>query len=490
MTLDIVRRTGHHLRPDPSRVLSRIFVAGQDNFGTRQTRGSIVLNRIMQLSEPEVEATLADVIGRFGDRHPGLSFTLDRHAQRFARRMLIDHEISESRWKLIGATFTSEVAVEGASLSNPSAVVFHDQSAVPSGGVRFAMTVRCIGEGHRSSIGFRLGVLDAAGSVFIEPARHQLTSGSYGEAPLHKRSFMHLARDRDMHAENAEFVLADLGEQFNHSQLEVQLSRLLHNRETLLNVEGTIKQFRDIAERSYSVRFSPDSDISERVLWPLAAAEQNGMEDARCVRLNDANSPLFVATYTAFDGRTISQQLLTTDDFQTFIVHPITGAAAGGKGLAIFPRKVHGKFVALSRADHESNAITFSDCLEHWEESVTIQVPRRPWEIIQMGNSGSPIETEAGWLVLTHAVGPMRTYYISALLLDLDDPTRVIASLEEPLISPLHEDRNGYVPNVVYSCGSLAHNDTLMVPFGIADNSIGIATTQISAVLERLGVRA
>jgi predicted GH43/DUF377 family glycosyl hydrolase len=293
-----------------------------------------------------------------------------------------------------------------------------------------------------------------------------------------------------MHAENAEFVLADLGEQFNHSQLEVQLSRLLHNRETLLNVEGTIKQFRDIAERSYSVRFSPDSDISERILWPLAAAEQNGMEDARCVRLNDANSPLFVATYTAFDGRTISQQLLTTDDFQTFIVHPITGAAAGGKGLAIFPRKVHGKFVALSRADHESNAITFSDCLEHWQESVTIQVPRRPWEIIQMGNSGAPIETEAGWLVLTHAVGPMRTYYISALLLDLDDPTRVIASLDEPLISPLHEDRNGYVPNVVYSCGSLAHNDTLMMPFGIADNSIGIATTQISAVLNRLGVRS
>lgn len=486
MTHDIVRRTEHRLMPDPSRVLSRMFVAGQDNYGTRQTRGTVVLNRVMQLSEQEVEAALADVVGRFGDRHPGLAFTLDRHAQRFARRMLIDHEISESRWKLIGATFTNEVAIEGASLSNPSAVPHHDQTAVPDGAVRFVMSVRCIGEGHRSSIGFRLGTLHRSGEVSLEPVQHALTSGIYGEAPLHKRSFMHLTRDRDSHAENAEYVLSDLGEQFNHSQLEVQLSRLLHNRETLLNVEGTIKQFRDIAERSYSVRFPPDTDVSERVLWPLAAAEQNGMEDARCVRLVDDGTPRYAATYTAFDGRHISQQLLTTEDFQTFVVHPITGAAAGGKGLAIFPRRVGGKFVALSRADHESNSVAFSDCLEHWEDSVTIQTPRRPWEIIQMGNSGPPIETEAGWLVLTHAVGPMRTYHISAILLDLDDPTRVVASLDEPLLSPQHGDRNGYVPNVVYSCGSFAHGDTLLMPFGIADHSIGIATSSIDAILARL----
>ena len=486
MTLDIVHRTDHHLRPDPSRVLSRMFVAGQDNFGTRQTRGTIVLNRVMQLTEQEVEAALADVVGRFGDRHPGLTFTLDRHAQRFARRMLINHEISESRWKLIGATFTNEVAIEGVSLSNPSAVPYHDQSAVPDGGIRFVMTARCISEGHRSSIGFRLGILDRAGGVSLEPVRNALTSGTFGEAPLHKRSFMHLTRDRDSHAENAEFVLTDLGEQFNHSQLEVQLSRLLHNRETLLNVESTIRQFREIAERSYSVRFPPDSDVSERVLWPLAAAEQNGMEDARCVRLDDNGTTRYVATYTAFDGRHISQQLLNTEDFKTFTIHPITGSAAGGKGLAIFPRRVGGTYVALSRADHESNSITFSDRLEHWEESVTIQVPRRPWEIIQMGNSGPPIETEAGWLVLTHAVGPMRTYYISAILLDLDDPTRVIASLDEPLLSPQHGDRNGYVPNVVYSCGSFAHGDTLLMPFGIADQSIGIATSSIDAILARL----
>jgi len=488
VTMDIVHRTGHHLRPDPSRVLSRIFVAGQDNFGTRQTRGTVVLHRIMQLTDQEVEMALADVVGRFGDRHSGLSFTFDRHAQRFARQMLIDHEISESRWRLIGAAFTNEVAVEGASLSNPSAVEYHDQSAVPPGGLRFLMTVRCIGEGHRSSIGFRLGTLDHVGNVTLEPVHNALTSGTYGEAPLHKRSFMHLASERDTHAENAEFVLSDLDEQFNHSQLEVQLSRLLHNRQTLLNVEATIKRFRDIAERSYSVRFSPDSDVSERILWPLAAAELNGMEDARCVRITEDGSSRYVASYTAFDGRNISQQLLITEDFQNFIIHPLTGAAAGGKGLAIFPRKVGGQYVALSRADHESNSITFSDCLEHWEDSVTIQVPRRPWEIIQMGNCGAPIETSAGWLVLTHAVGPMRTYYISALLLDREDPTRVIASLEEPLISPQHDDRNGYVPNVVYSCGGLAHHDTLMVPFGIADNSIGIATTSINAVLARLGV--
>jgi predicted GH43/DUF377 family glycosyl hydrolase len=211
------------------------------------------------------------------------------------------------------------------------------------------------------------------------------------------------------------------------------------------------------------------------------------MEDARCVRFTDKDgSVTYLATYTAFDGLHITQQLLRTRDFLTFTIHPVTGASAGGKGLAIFPRQVDGKYVALSRADHESNSIAFSDTLEHWEGRHIVQVPRRPWEIIQLGNCGSPIETSEGWLVLTHAVGPMRTYYISAMLLDIADPTKVIASLDEPLIAPRQEVRHGYVPNVVYSCGSLRVDDLLMMPFGIADQSIGIGTLKVSELVGAL----
>lgn len=294
-----------------------------------------------------------------------------------------------------------------------------------------------------------------------------------------------------MFGENAQFVLDDLGHSFSHSQLEVQLNRLLHNRDTFLNVDQTIRRFREVAERSYSVRFSPDTDISERVLWPLAAVEEHGMEDARCVRFADKDgSTIYLATYTAFDGMRISQQIMRTHDFINFTMHPVTGSSSGGKGLAIFPRPINGQYAALSRADHESNSIAFSETLEHWDDHQTIQVPKRPWEIIQLGNCGSPIETERGWLVLTHAVGPMRTYYISALLLDLHDPTRVIASLDEPLVAPSNEARHGYVPNVVYSCGSLRVDDLLMMPFGIADQSIGVSTAKVSALVDALLAKA
>jgi predicted GH43/DUF377 family glycosyl hydrolase len=489
--MELVTPTDHHLLPDPSRVLPRLFVAGQDNYGTRQTRGTVVLNRIMELSEHEVALALGDVEGRFGERHANLNFTLDQHAQRLARKLLQNRDISDARWKLIGATFTMEYAIEGASLSNPSAVLHPSQASTPDDASRFVMTTRCIGEGHRSSIGFRAGRISSTGEVSFEPVKSSLSTGTYGEAPLFKRSFTHLLSERDMFGENAQFVLDDLGHSFSHSQLEVQLNRLQHNRDTFLNVDQTIRRFREIAERSYSVRFSPDTDISERVLWPLAAVEEHGMEDARCVRFtNQDGSVTFFATYTAFDGFRISQQIMRTKDFLNFTMHPVSGPSAGGKGLAIFPRMIDGKYVALTRADHESNSIVFSESLEHWNEHHTIQVPKRPWELIQLGNCGSPIETDRGWLVLTHAVGPMRTYYISALLLDLHDPTRVIASLDEPLISPSNDKRHGYVPNVVYSCGSLCVGDMLMIPFGIADQSIGVSTARVSAIVDVLLAKA
>jgi predicted GH43/DUF377 family glycosyl hydrolase len=349
------------------------------------------------------------------------------------------------------------------------------------------MSVRGIGEGHRSSIGFRTGVVDQWGGVTIDAPSSRLESGTIGEVVYGPSNFRGLLESYSDFGENARAVFGRLGERFTMSELEEQLNCLLHDHETYRNAEDTVHHFRTIAERSYAVSFSVASDVSERILWPHAWAEWRGMEDARLVQFrHDDGSVSYYGTYTAFDGVNISQQMFATEDFVDFRMFPASGRAAVGKGLALFPRRIGGSYVALSRSDNESNSVAFSDDIDHWSDSEVLQAPRRPWEIIQLGNSGSPLETDAGWLVITHAVGPFRTYYLSAVLLDLTDPTRIIGSLQEPLLAPITRERDGYVPNVVYSCGSLLHGDVLMIPFGIADNSIGIATVDKDALLDRL----
>ncbi len=486
----LARRTSIHLTPDPTRVVARLFVAGQEDYGSKQSRTSLVVDRVLALSEDDVRRALEDVTARFGDRHNDLPYWLDLHAHRVASRVEPGAHLTEERWKLIGAFFTHEFSVEGAALCNPSIVLHPDQSNLAHGNVRFIMSVRGVGEGHRSSIGFRTGEITASGDVCLHTAHSHLVTGFRTDSYLRQMAFFGLLQAVDDFGENAKFVLDQLPEEFTVSELEEQLTRLLHDRDTYRDAEATVHHFRAIAERSYAVSFPPETDVSERILWPHASAEWRGMEDARFVQFHQKNAsidhPDYFATYTAFDGTNISQQLLHTHDFETFTTYPMAGAAARGKGMALFPRKVGGQYVALSRADHESNSIAYSDHIEYWSRSHLLQTPARPWEIIQLGNCGSPIETEAGWLVLTHGVGAMRTYHISALLLDKDDPMRIIGSLDEPLLSPSEAERDGYVPNVVYSCGSLLHEKHLVLPFGIADNSIGVATANIDDVLNRL----
>jgi predicted GH43/DUF377 family glycosyl hydrolase len=434
-----------------------------------------------------VEAALNDVLLRFGNRHDDIHYWLDLHAHRVTNRLDAPIRLSDNRWRLIGAYFTHEFSVEGAALTNPSVVRHPDQTDVERGWCRFAMSARCIGEGHRSSIGFRTGVVSDLGDVVMDPVASDIDVGLHSEGYLRDVAFRGLLESMGDLGENAQRVLHQLGDVFHPSDLEEQLNRLVHDRDTYRNTEVTAHHFRQIADRSYSVSFSADSHLSERVIWPQAQAEWRGMEDARFVEFDDPEmGRIYFATYTAFDGVDVAQQLLSTRDFLTFEITPVSGAAARGKGLAIFPRKVGGRFAALSRADRETNSITFSDHLEYWNESTAIQLPRRSWEVIQLGNCGSPIETSAGWLVMTHAVGPMRTYCISALLLDRHDPERVIGSLGTPLLVPSELEQDGYVPNVVYSCGSMRFENTLLIPFGIADQSIGVATAELDRVLDRL----
>ena len=483
----LVRQLVNTLKPDGSRVISRLFVAGQEDFGVKQSRTTMVIDRVLSLTEEEVRVALDDVYARFVGRHDEIKRDLELHAHRVANRVAVGALLSEERWSLIGAYFTHEFSIEGASLTNPSMVMHPDQENVPSGSVRFAMSVRGIGEGHRSSIGFRSGTVSADGELTVDAPGVHPVIGTHWEPLLEQANFRGLLFELDEVGENARYVLDQLGPTFTVKELNDVLFRIMDDHDTFRNADQTVHRFRLITERNYCITFPVTRELSERVLWPVSSAEWRGMEDARFVRFqHDDGSINYYATYTAFDGINISQQLLCTNDFAAFETHPISGAAAHGKGMAIFPRKIGGQYFAMSRSDHESNSVAVSDQLMHWNQSVPVMTPIRPWELVQLGNCGSPIETEAGWILLTHGVGPMRTYSISASLLDLNDPMRVLGNLDQPLISPHPEQRDGYVPNVVYSCGAMPFGNQLVMPFGISDQSIGFAIVDINELLTRL----
>jgi predicted GH43/DUF377 family glycosyl hydrolase len=388
---------------------------------------------------------------------------------------------------LLGSMFTSEYAIEGAALCNPSVVAHPNQAGTASGALRFVMGVRGIGEGHRSSIGFRTGLVDGQGRVTIDEPAPFAVVGATRAALLDEAIFRAELARLDDAGEAADYVLGALGDRFTRADLDEQLDKLQSNLSTRGHAVATISDIRAIAERFYAVEFPDDTALSERVLWPAMAAEDAGMEDARFVRfVDDDGSVTLYATYTAYSGSQISQQLLATGDFKSFTSSPLVGRAAANKGLALFPRRIRGRFAAMSRSDRESNTVAFSDQLCVWTSALPCQRPVLAWETLQLGNCGPPIETDAGWLVLTHGVGPMRTYSIGAILLDLDDPTKILGHLRYPLLSPAADEQNGYVPNVVYSCGGLVHADTLVLPYGISDAAIGIATVPLSELLDAL----
>jgi predicted GH43/DUF377 family glycosyl hydrolase len=482
MTLPNITDTGIRLAPDLGRVITRFFVPGREDSGPGDSRATPVVDRILALDEATVDASMASIDERFTSRHADLHDEFLAHAELVGSRIADGVDLSAARRLLVGASFTHEYSIEGAALCNPSAVLHPVQDG--SGDAAFVVSVRCIGEGHRSSIGFRTGTVTAGGDVEMdEPSKFCRTASP--QPGLHHRSVFHTRLDErgDDH-ENAAAVLDSLPPTFQDEELEAGIAGLMADQATR-NTLQTVANLRDIAVSSYSLTFPPTSQLSERVLWPHAPSESHGMEDARFVRFtSDTGETCYLATYTAYDGRNISQQLLTTVDFVSFTSTPMAGSAATGKGLAIFPRKIGGEYVALSRSDRETNSVAFSSDLLCWPTSSTIQVPTQAWEVLQLGNCGSPIETDRGWLVLTHGVGPMRTYAMSAILLDLDDPTQVVARSTEPLLAPTQTTQDGYVPNVVYSCGALAHNGTLVIPYGVADQTIAIATVNIEELLD------
>ncbi len=485
------------IRADPTRNVTRLFIPGREEVGPGNSRAGVVIDRVMQMSEADVAETMDEINRRFAHRHRDFDSTLLQNEAAVDSRIDSGVVLSPERRRLIGACFTHEYSTESAALCNPSVVLApitpvtsgddEDGDDGGEGDVAFVMSVRGIGEGHRSSIGFRTGILDRFGKLTVnEPGPYPVIATT-SPSRHRRRVFESMLSDSHEDAENSAFVLSSLPDEFDDAELEERIALLAADQTTRRGTEATIASIRFVASSSYAKCFEPETDLSERVLWPHSPAESHGMEDARFVRFTDDDGSVsYLATYTAFDGILVAQHLLETKDFRLFDMSPLSGDAAVGKGLAIFPRKIQGRYAALSRSDRETNTITFAEHVNHWADTAILQVPEEPWEIIQLGNCGSPIETDRGWLVLTHGVGPMRTYSLGVLLLDLENPEKVLARSTKPILSPSEEHREGYVPNVVYSCGGFAVGDTLVLPYGMADQAIGVTTFSINEILASL----
>jgi predicted GH43/DUF377 family glycosyl hydrolase len=468
-------------------VISKPFFPGVDLFPDGRTRVQRIVSRILAMPEETVVSTLAETCARFESRHVDLISVLEQRFAMMARHVPDSNELSLERRRLIGAYFTHEYSIDAAALSNPSLVQAPYQEGVPAGSLRFIMSLRAIGEGHLSSIQFRSGVIDAAGHIALDAATPFARTALHRPPLYEKVTFRAKLSELGAYTETAQRVLEPLPEHFTLERLE---DAMREAERPSGGDQGALQALRTIhwlATSNYESTFHADSQVSERVIFPSGPTESQGMEDARFVRFcYEDGSVTYFAPYTAFDGYRILPQLIETRDFITFRITTLNGRAAANKGIALFPRKIGGRFVALARLDNENNHLIRSDNVRFWHERETIQVPEQPWELIQLGNCGSPIETEAGWLVITHGVGPLRQYCLGALLLDLHDPARIIGCLREPLLAPAADERDGYVPNVLYSCGSMAFAGLLVLPYGFSDVGTRIATLKIEDLLTAL----
>ena len=478
----LVQRRPTVLSAESSRVITRPHIPGD------KARIKVLIDRVSKLSDEDVQHLLEAVIQDFSGRHRNFRKVLQRNFGRIAEHVPKRTTLSSEQQLLLGAYFTAEYSVEAAALFNPSIVPHPNQKGVGKESQRFVMSFRATGEGHVSSIEFRSGMIDENHDIYFDPISQYVATPEMHTDPVYNRlHFQRKLEELGVRDRVTNQLLEGLGETFTFDELENQIKKLRSTKYRLKDKQHAIDTAYWLARSNYEVLFGPDEQISERVIFPVSENESSGIEDARFVRFeNDDKSVIYYATYTAYNGFAILPQILETTDFLTFKMHTMSGNAAQNKGMALFPRKINGKFVMLSRQDGVNNYIMFSDSVRFWNEAQLLQEPVHPLEFVQVGNCGSPVETSAGWLALFHGVGPMRRYSIWAELLDLDDPLQVIGRLDEPILTPDEHERDGYVPNVVYTCGSMIHGDTLIIPYGIADQRCRVATVSVSELLSRL----
>ena len=482
-----VRHSDLVLRPEHGRVLARPF------HPANRERSTDLCSLVMALPESEVRRQLVEVESGFGHRHAQFrELLLARFEELQSGRsplMQGGEDLTAERRLLLGAYFTHEYSLEGAALFNPSIVPHPDQSDVPHGSLRFILSLRATGEGHISSITFRTGYVDGQGAISITTRSRYCLEGTTARDALQSKSL--LARriaEHDLVGDLPRQVLDDLRDPFTLDELEASVRRATgHPDERAPGDAAASNRILELARSNFEVTFPPETRLSERVLFPRTAAQRNGIEDARFVRfLDDDGSATFYATFTAYDGRHIVPQFLETSDFVRFRFVALNGPAVRNKGMALFPRRIRGRFAMLGRQDGGNILVGFSDHLHFWREMELVVKPAFPWEFVQIGNCGSPIETEAGWLVLSHGVGAMRRYCIGAFLLDRDDPTKVVGRLREPLLQPSDREREGYVPNVVYSCGCILHGKQLVIPYAFSDSATSFANLPVAELLAKM----
>jgi predicted GH43/DUF377 family glycosyl hydrolase len=421
----VLNRQALQLRPDPTRVIVRAFKPAtepRDLNPTDKTRANHIVERVLALDPDTAARQLTDVLENFLGRHRNLLQTFEARAAEM-EEALADHAVfTQVQRQLVGAFFLNEYSFEASALFNPSIVAHPDQSGTPQGSLRFILSLRAVGEGHVSSLTFRSGLIAEDGTVVVNPAARLASS--------------------------PDFVRPTSG----------------------------------AAGDDIEVRFAAGEDISERVIFPVTEAQSNGIEDARFVQFGAAEK-IYYATYTAYSGRAIRSELIETSDFVSFRLSALKGGAARNKGMALFPRKLDGKYAMIARQDNENLYLIYSDDLYTWNDGQPILKPRYPWEFVQIGNCGSPIELDEGWLLLTHGVGPVRKYSIGAALLDKRNPSKVLGRLREPLLRPDPSEREGYVPNVVYTCGAMRHRDKIIFPYAVSDTFCNFATIEIASLI-------
>lgn len=477
-----------HFTPDDSRVVTRFFTPGNSK------RIENIFDRILLLSDQKTTQILDDTIKRFSKRHRNIKRIFKDNFDQINQEIKFNNDFTLNQKLLIGSYFTMEYSIESAALFNPSVVLHPEQIDTESDRIKVLLSFRAVGEGHISSIVFRRGIIKSNGELVMQKNSALVERVDRTPDPsYHKNDFSLKMKELGAYHSVAK-ILDNLLEEFTFAELKESIAlfrkkKELKHKKIGRTCEEAIDTLLWLANANYEIKFSSELDISARVIFPVSNNEIKGVEDARFVLFKNGNGlgkNVYYATYTAYNGFKALPQLIETVDFCHFKVSVLLGEGSKGKGMAIFPRKIKGKYVTISRNDNENLYIMFSDNIKHWETPILLKPPSFYWEFFQIGNCGSPIETEKGWLLLIHGVGPVRTYTISAILLDLEDPTKVIGLLNEPFLIPSEEERNGYVPNVVYSCGAIIHKDMLIIPYAMADSRSGIASLHLQDLFNKM----
>ncbi len=456
-----------------------------------QERTRALIYKVLHMSTEDREKVFDQILRNFSNRHRNITRIFEKNfenVKEIVHGLGIDPDTLDIKKKLtIGAYFTMEFSIEATAFFNPSIVEDPYQGDLLPGQKRIIVSFRATGEGHISSLVFRSGIIDENNNLTFKPASGLVDVPEIITRYIYeKRTFLNKLEEMNIKKDVIDLVMNQLGDHFKYGELQAAIENVIQKKDLSITRKKVVNAIKWLASSHYEVMFSLDTAISERVLFPISYSESNGIEDARFVRFSDEDgSIIYYATYTAYDGYSILPKLIETKDFYHFKVVPIHGEYSQHKGMALFPRKIKGEYAMLSRIDGVNNYVMFSDNINLWLKAKKILEPVYPWELVQIGNAGSPIETEHGWLVITHGVGPMRTYCLGASLLDLENPTKIIGRLKEPLLVANEEEREGYVPNVVYSCGSILHNGELIIPYGMSDYASSFASVSLDELVHQ-----